>query len=78
MSGLLHFNSYIYLHMIYIYILIFIYIICLSIIYRALDDSAQAVQVPVQQMERMQKVIEAWESQVSLYIYVCVYMCVYI
>jgi hypothetical protein len=31
---------------------------------RALDDSNQAVQHPVEQIERMQKIIDAWQEQV--------------
>ena len=31
---------------------------------RALDDSAQAVQQPAEQIERMQRVIDAWQQQV--------------
>jgi hypothetical protein len=42
----------------------------ISYVYRALDDSTQAVQLPVQQIERMQKVIDAWETQVGVLIHI--------
>ena len=33
---------------------------------RALDDTAQAAQQPVSQLERMQKVVDAWQCQVCI------------
>ena len=40
---------------------------------RALDDTAQAAQQPVSQLERMQKVVDAWQCQVCIHIpiYTC-------
>lgn len=37
---------------------------------RALDESSQAVSHPIEQIERIQRVADAWQTQVTIYIYI--------